>query len=91
MVRVKVVKPITVCPNGQYLELVAGQIVEGPVAEWLIDQSGCEIAVEQDDRPAPAAEVDKATGTATSGGLTAALTASADLIHDTAAKPKPKA
>lgn len=56
MVRVTVIKAVNVCPNGQYLELKAGQTVEGPVAIWLIDQSGCEITIQQDDRP-PAAKL----------------------------------
>lgn len=90
MVRVTVKKAISVCPNGQFLEFKAGETVEGPVAIWLIDQSGCEITIEQDDRPALAAEVDRTADPDTAGGsdgaLTAALTASADLANDTAAK-----
>jgi hypothetical protein len=89
MVRVTVKKAITVFPNGQLVELAAGQVVDGMLAVWLID-SGCEVTNVQDDRPAPAADVDKATAAPATGGLTAALTASADLVHDMAGKPKPK-
>lgn len=54
MVRVKVIEAVSVYPNGQFITLAAGDVVDGPLAEWLIDQSGCAITVEQDDRPASA-------------------------------------
>lgn len=53
--RVFVESDMTVCPDGHTLNLSAGETVEGPLARYLAN-SGCAVTVEEDDRPAPAAD-----------------------------------
>lgn len=77
MVRVTVNEAMRVFPQGQHIELAAGQVVEGPIAAWLIDYD-CPVTVEQDDRPAPADVGEKAAQA--EGALSASLTASADVV-----------
>jgi len=51
--RVYVEHDMTVNHNTSVVSLKAGQIVEGPLAAYLVE-SDCNVTIEQDDRPAPA-------------------------------------
>lgn len=51
--RVYVEHDMTVCHVSNVVTLAAGAIVESPLADYLVE-SGCEVTIEQDDRPAPA-------------------------------------
>lgn len=53
--RVYVEHDMTVNHDTNVVTLKAGQIVEGPLAVYLVE-SGCDVTIEQDDRPAPAVE-----------------------------------
>jgi hypothetical protein len=53
--RVYVEHDMTVNHNTSVVTLKAGQIVEGPLAVYLVE-SDCNVTIEQDDRPAPVAE-----------------------------------
>jgi hypothetical protein len=53
--RVYVEEDMTVCLDGHVLPLRAGETVEGPLARYLLD-GDCNVTVEEDDSPAPAAK-----------------------------------
>lgn len=72
MARVRIDEDIRICPDGQYLELAAGQIIDGPVAAWLAADSGCPVTLLDDE---PAAEPPATDGQ--DGALSATLTADA--------------
>jgi hypothetical protein len=56
--RVYVEHDMTVNHNTSVVTLKAGQIVEGPLAIYLVE-SDCDVTIEQDDRPgAPVAPVE---------------------------------
>ena len=57
--RVYVEHDMTVNHNTNVVSLRAGQIVEGPLAVYLVE-SDCDVTIEQDDRPAGAAETGSA-------------------------------
>jgi hypothetical protein len=43
--RVRIDEDMKVCPNGQMLELKAGEEHDGPLAVWLAGDSGCRVTV----------------------------------------------
>ncbi|NUP49004.1 MAG: hypothetical protein HOW97_17115 [Catenulispora sp.] len=51
--RVYVEHDMTVCHVSQVIELKAGALVESPLADYLVE-SGCDVTIESDDRPAAA-------------------------------------
>jgi hypothetical protein len=53
--RVYVEHDMTVNHNTNVVTLKGGEIVEGPLAVYLVE-SNCDVTIEQDDRPAPAPE-----------------------------------
>jgi hypothetical protein len=53
--RVYVEHDMTVNHNTNVVTLKAGQIVEGPLAVYLVE-SNCDVTIESDDRPAPPVE-----------------------------------
>lgn len=53
--RVYVEHDMTVNHNTSVVSLKAGQIIEGPLAVYLVE-SNCNVTIEQDDRPAQAVE-----------------------------------
>lgn len=75
MVRVTVNEDITVCPNGHYLQLAAGQAIEGPVAEWLAEHCRSQVTI---GPVTPAADP--------AGALSATLTATTQTAQTEPAK-----
>lgn len=53
--RVYVEHDMTVNHNTNVVTLKAGEIVEGPLAVYLVE-SNCDVTIESDDRPAAAAD-----------------------------------
>jgi hypothetical protein len=53
--RVYVEHDMTVNHNTNVVTLKAGEIVEGPLAVYLVE-SNCDVTIESDDRPAPPVE-----------------------------------
>jgi len=50
--RVHVDQDMTVNHNSHVVTLKAGQVVDGPLAVYLVE-SNCAVTIEEDDRPSP--------------------------------------